>query len=247
MLKHAILGIVQGFTEFIPVSSSAHLVIAEKILGISGGGLSLSVILHLGTALALVIFFYRDILEAIFNKKMLSYIIVVTIITGIVGMGGKDFFESIFNSVRWAAAALIFTGFILILTAKFIQARRSSLNIKDALILGIAQGIAIIPGISRSGITISALLFRGIQRKLSFKFSFLASIPAVFGASILEAKDINFALHTDSKSMVIGFTASLVSGIFSLWLLKKIINKAKLHYFGYYCIAIAVIALLFIR
>jgi undecaprenyl-diphosphatase len=125
------------------------------------------------------------------------------------------------------------------------QAKRSVLNIKDAFILGLTQGIAIIPGISRSGITISTLLFRGLDRQTSFQFSFLASIPAVFGAAILEAKDTRLALNAGFGNLIIGFIFSLLTGILSLRILKIALGKAKLHYFGYYCIIIAVITLLF--
>ncbi|OGX19457.1 MAG: hypothetical protein A3K54_04965, partial [Omnitrophica WOR_2 bacterium RBG_13_44_8] len=190
MLKYIILGIIQGVTEFLPVSSSGHLVIAEKLLGINEHLVAVSVILHLGTSLALVIFFFRDILNLLRNLRLLSYIIIVTLITGIIGLSGKDFFERLFASPKLVAAALIITGIILLLTKKFMQAKRNTLNLKDALVLGLTQGFAIIPGISRSGMTISTLLFRGLDREVSFRFAFLASIPAVFGAAILEAKNI---------------------------------------------------------
>jgi undecaprenyl-diphosphatase len=242
-----LLGIVQGLTEFLPVSSSAHLIIFQKLLNLSGNELTLSLILHLGTSFALLIFFFKDILKMLKDFKMLLLIIIVTIITGIIGLSGKDFFESLFSSTVPAAFALIITGIILILTKKFIYKGRQELNIKDAFILGISQGIAVIPGISRSGITISSLLFRGIEKETAFKFSFLASIPAVFGAAILEAKEINLASPLNIKNLVIGFAVSLLTGILSLWILRLVLKKAKLHYFGYYCIIVAVITLLFVK
>lgn len=247
MSNYIILGIIQGLTEFLPVSSSAHLVIMQKILGITGQELAVSVVLHLGTSLALVIFFFKDILNLRRNIRLLSLIIIVTTITGIIGITGRDFFVGLFSSLKVIAVALILTGIILILTRKFMNAKRNILGISDVCILGITQGIAIIPGISRSGITISTLLFRGIDRKVSFRFSFLASIPAVLGAAILEAKDISFALKIEPQNFICGFIASLLSGLLSLWILKTILDKAKLYYFGYYCIIAAIITLLFIR
>jgi len=247
MLKYIILGIIQGITEFFPVSSSGHLVIAQKFLGVTEQAVVVSVVLHLGTSLALVIFFFKDILNLLRNIRLLSYIIIVTLVTGVIGVSGKGFFERLFNSPRLVAVALIVTGIILILTKKFMKTKRSALNIKDALTLGITQGFAIIPGISRSGITISTLLFRGIDRETSFRFSFLASIPAVFGAAILEAKDISLACNMDAGNLIIGFIFSLLTGILSLRILKIILGKAKLYYFGYYCIIIAIITLVFIR
>ncbi len=247
MLKYIILGIIQGITEFLPVSSSGHLVIIQKLIGVTEQAVAVSIVLHLGTSLALVIFFFKDILNLLRNTRLLSYIIIVTLVTGIIGISGKGFFEKLFNSPRLVAVALIFTGIILILTRKFMEKKRSALNIKDALILGLTQGFAIIPGISRSGITISTLLFRGLDRETSFKFAFLVSIPAVFGAAILEAKEIGLACNPGSGNLIIGFIFSLLTGLLSLRILKIILGKAKLYYFGYYCIIIAVITLLFIK
>lgn len=247
MISYILLGIIQGVTEFLPVSSSGHLLIMQKVLGMSGEEIALSVVLHLGTICALIIFFFKDILAALRNLRLLFFIIIVTIITGTVGILGKGFFESLFSSVRLAALALILTGIVLILTKKFMHAKRDILDIQDVTILGFAQAIAIIPGISRSGITISALLFRKIDRETSFKFSFLASIPVILGASFLEAQKIDFALKTNFKNFILGFIFSFLSGLFSLWILKLVVRKAKFHFFGYYCIFIAIITLLFIR
>ncbi len=247
MLKYVILGIIQGLTEFFPVSSSGHLVIMQKLLGISGQEIALAVVLHLGTVCALILFFFKDILEVFKNIKLLFLILIVTIITGIIGVLGKDFFESLFSSPKLVALALIVTGAILLLTQKIREPKRDTVDFKDALFLGIMQAIAIIPGISRSGITISTLLFRKIDKETSFKFSFLASIPAVLGAVLLETKKMDIALRTNTISFTAGFIASLLTGLFSLWILKLILRKAKFHYFGYYCIIIAIITLLFIR
>jgi undecaprenyl-diphosphatase len=245
MLKYVILGIIQGLTEFLPVSSSGHLVIIKNILGMRGQELALYVVLHLGTSLSLIIFFFKDILKTLHDKKLLLLIAVITIITGVIGLLGKDFFERLFNSPKLVALALIVTGAILLLAQKFKEAKKDTVGFKDALFLGVMQAIAIIPGISRSGITISALLFRKIDRQTAFKFSFLASIPAVLGANFLEARKIEFVLRTGFSNFFAGFLSSLVTGIIALWVLKFILRKAKFHYFGYYCIFIAIITLLF--
>lgn len=244
MIRYIALGVIQGLTEFLPVSSSAHLVIMQKVLGIHGNELAISVILHLGTALALIIFFFKDILKLLGNIRSLRLVIIVTVITAVIAIAGKDFFESLFSSTRPVALALITTGIILIFAQRFIGAKRDSLNIKDAIILGLSQGAAIIPGISRSGITISTLLFRKVNIETSFKFSFLASLPAIFGATLLEAKKIDSASKANFSYLACGFIASLFTGIFALWLLKLILKKAKLHYFGYYCIVLALAILL---
>jgi undecaprenyl-diphosphatase len=247
MIKYIVLGIVQGLTEFLPVSSSAHLVIMQKIFGMAGEEIALSVILHLGTIFALLIFFFRDIIELLTNVKWLLLILVVTLITGVIGIAGKGFFEGLFISLNVAALGLLLTGIVLLLTRRFGHPKREMLGISDALILGLVQGLAIVPGISRSGVTISTLLFRKLSREISFKFSFLAAIPAVLGAVLLEAGKIDFALRENAANLCTGFIFSLISGIFALWVLKLVLRKARLDYFGYYCIILAVITLLFLR
>jgi undecaprenyl-diphosphatase len=216
-------------------------------LGLIGQEVILSVVLHLGTCFALIIFFFKDILETLRNPKLVGLVIIVTFITGTIGLMGKDLFEAMFKNITLVAFALIVTGMMLIFTRKFMDAKRDYISLKDAVMLGFAQAAAIIPGISRSGITISTLLFRRIDRQTSFKFSFIASIPAIFSATLLEAKKITIALRTDMINFIVGFIFSLLSGLFSLWVLRLCLRKAKLHYFGYYCIIVAMITLLFIR
>jgi len=247
MIKYILLGIIQGITEFLPVSSSGHLVIMQRLLGITQNQVAISVVLHLGTALALVVFFFKDLLKLLNNFRLLLHLFIATVITAIVGLSGKEFFESLFTSALPVAFALIATGFTLILTKGFMEGKRNNVTFKDALILGFTQGIAIIPGISRSGITISTLLFRGIDRENSFRFSFLAAIPVIFGAAIFEARKVDFAMKTEIGNLLAGFIISFLVGILSLNILKIIVKKAKLYYFGYYCIIIAIITLLFIR
>lgn len=242
----ALLGIVQGLTEFFPVSSSGHLVILQKLLGISADGVTVSMVLHLGTTLALITFFFKDIIAVLRNARLLKLIIIVTVITGVIGVIGNSFFARLFGLPRWVALFLSVTGIILIVTRKFKDTKRNNLNTKDALILGLAQAMAIIPGISRSGITIAALLFRKIDRETCFRFSFLVSIPMVLGVVIWQAR--NFVL-TDVGQLLnfaVGFLFSYAVGLFSLWMFTLAMRKAKLHYFGYYCIFIALVILFFI-
>jgi len=247
MLKFIILGTVQGLTEFLPVSSSGHLVIMKNLLGITSKGAELEIVLHLGTLLAVFIVFFKDLLKALSDKKLFLFIIVVTFITGIIGVFGNDFFEGLFSSVKAVAFAWIFTGIMLLLTKNFLAGKRNSLNLKDAVILGLTQGAGIIPGISRSGITISTLLFRRVDKMTSFTFSFLVSMPVILGAAIIKAKEIGFILSGQTLNLVVGFAFSFLSGIISIWLLKKVIDRAKFYYFGYYCIGAAIIVFLFVK
>ncbi len=247
MIKYILLGIVQGLTEFLPVSSSGHLVILQKILGIHDQEVAVSVILHLGTLLAVIIFFWKDILNLLKNLKLLILVAVVVTITGVIGVLGKDFFESLFNSPKLVGLAWIFTGLLLISTKRITQLNRDKLNVKDALILGLVQGAAIIPGISRSGITISTLFFRKINRSLAFTFSFLVSIPIILGAAILEAKKMQVIPKSDIMNLGIGFIFSFLVGLLALLFLRIVIDKAKFYYFGYYCLFWAAVTLLFIK
>lgn len=248
MGEYIILGIIQGLTEFLPVSSSGHLVVMKNILGINSGGIVLEIVLHLGTLLATIIFFFKDILKIIRLPSWLFLILLATLITAVFGISGKDFFERLFNQPKYVALGLIFTGSLLIWSKKFMWGKKDTPKIKDTIIFGIAQGVAIIPGVSRSGITICSLLVRGMKKECAFRFSFLASIFAVLGATLLKAKEIGFALKGDTLlNLTVGFMASFLTGIFALWLLKKVISKTRLHYFGYYCILLAIVILLVAR
>lgn len=247
MFKYILLGIIQGLTEFLPVSSTGHLVIAQEFLGISEGLVELDIVLHLGTLLAVFIFFFKDLLKALRDKKILLLIIVVTLITGTIGIFGNDFFDELFSSAKAVAFAWIFTGIILLLTKNFIAGERNSLNIRDAVILGFTQGSAIIPGVSRSGITISTLLFRKVDKITSFTFSFLISVPVILGAAVLKVHKIGFILKGQTLNLLAGFAFSFLCGIISIWLLKKVLDRAKFYYFGYYCIAVAIVVFLFVK
>ena len=247
MFKYIILGVVQGLTEFFPVSSSAHLVIVQKLLGIFEQRVFISVILHLGTTLALIVFFFKDIVAALHNRRALIFIAIAVFVTAAIGIPGKKFFESLFASSFVAALGLIFSGVILILTRRFTQAKRNNFNYKDAFVLGLAQGLAIVPGISRSGVTISTLLFRRLDKETSFRLSFIASIPVVLGAVLLKIKDINNFSNLNLQGLLAGFIFSFAFGIIALKILKAFLEQAKLHYFGYYCILLAVVTIIFLK
>ena len=247
MIKYIALGIVQGLTEFLPVSSSGHLVVLQKLLGMHAYEVAISIVLHLGTLFAVVIFFWQDILDLLKDSKRLILVAVVVIITGTIGVLGKDFFESLFSSTKLVGFAWIFTGLLLIATKRIKQFNRDKLNLKDALILGLTQGLAIVPGISRSGTTISTLFFRKIDRSLAFSFSFLVSIPIILGAVILESRKIESFPKSDLIGLGVGFIFSFFMGLVALLFLKTVIDKAKFYYFGYYCLLMAAVTLLFIR
>ena len=265
LFEYLILGIVQGLTEFLPVSSSAHLVFLQRIFDVKENPVLVSIALHAGTLLALLLFFRRDIIALLINSlrpssrgregsrpkemtpRIMVYLIVVSLITGVIGLTGKDFFESLFSQPRRAAVMLFITGLILLSTIKFMKGKRkfSELNFHDAWIMGLVQGLAIIPGISRSGITISSLLWRNIDGETAFRFSFLASIPAILGAMIIEVNKLPSLSREQAGYLFFGFAIAFISGLIALIVLRKLIRQARFPLFGYYCLAVALLGWLY--
>ncbi len=248
MVQPVILGIIQGLTEFLPVSSSGHLVIFQHLFGMKEGVIAFDVVLHLGTLLALVIFFWKDIVGVFGSKKTLGQILIVTLVTGGIGVAGKDLFESLFSSPRAVGFFWIVSGILLLSTKLVIDRKgRSDFRWSDAWVLGLTQGIAIIPGISRSGTTIATLLFRGLEREKAFAYAFIVGIPAILGAAVLELRHIDRAVQQSAVVLLSGFIASVLAGFVSLWFLRFVIRRAKLHYFGWYCLLAAALTFIFIR
>jgi undecaprenyl-diphosphatase len=246
MIKIVILGAIQGLTEFFPVSSSGHLVIAQHFLGITGNVVFLDVLLHIGTILAIFVFFFKDILRALKNPKMIGLIAIVTLITDVIGITFKNVLEPLFHSAHATAIQILINGVILLMIP-FFKERQRQPGLMDSAIMGVAQGVAIIPGISRSGLTIASLLATGIKREEAFRFSFIASIPAIIGAFLLEAKDANLAASFSTAALLTGVATSFAFGMLALGWLKKLINSKKFYLFGYYCIAFGIVFLFFLN
>jgi undecaprenyl-diphosphatase len=252
------LGIVQGLTEFLPVSSSGHLVFFQSLFGLKEPQLLFNVMLHLGTLFAVVVSFRADIYKIAQGigqmlkrrekgkeeVKLLLWIILATLPTGLMGILLKDWFESFFSKPKIVGLMLIVTGLVLWLTRWARKKGKTLREMKwiDALLIGIAQGIAIIPGISRSGATISTGLFCGLDRELSGKFSFLLSIPAIFGATILEMREID-AGQTLGMTLI-GSTIAFGVGILSLTFLIRVIKMGKISIFSYYCCGIGLVMII---
>ena len=248
MFKYVVLAIIQGFTEFLPVSSSGHLVIFDSVLKPSSDTFFYIVVLHLGTIAAVVLFFFKDIRKIISDFAVLRKILIVTFITGIIGIFGRGLFENLFSDVRPVLLALFINGLILVFANKKINTQKKHKpTYLDSLILGLAQGFGIIPGISRSGITISALLFRGVRKEEAFRFSFLAAIPIIFLAFILELfQGGGYFLPSKGVYYLIGFFISFIIGYLSLFFLSVAMKRSRIDLFGYYCIFISLL-ILFLR
>ncbi|QEF94470.1 undecaprenyl-diphosphatase UppP [Methanothermobacter sp. KEPCO-1] len=269
VLQAIIIGIVQGLTEFLPVSSSGHLVLVPEIMGVKSS-LAFDTLLHVGTLVAVVTYFWSDIVHMIRSfissltdipggnfrngidedpyKRLAWMVIIGTIPAGLAGVLFKDFFESLFSSITAVGFFLIVTG-LLLWGSERISARIreklpvEKLGVRDSLIIGGAQALAIAPGISRSGATISAGLFLGFERELAARYSFLLSIPAILGAAIIQVKDISAGMDLLGASMIAGFVASAVSGYIAIKFLLKLIRERDLYVFASYCFAVGLLVL----
>jgi undecaprenyl-diphosphatase len=254
-----LLGVVQGLTEFLPVSSSAHLVFAQHFLpGFRQPGILFDVLLHLGTLGAVLIYFRRDLLwvargflmpgvgdggEA---RRLGWLILAATVPTGIIGLAFQDFFESLFTQIQPVAMSLLVTGGLLLLAERRQGDGRGigDMRVPDALIIGVMQGVAIIPGISRSGSTIAAGLFRGLDRGLAARFSFLLSIPAILGAAVVQGRHVAFVPPEDVLPYLAGALAALIVAYLTIGWLIRLVQERHLRYFAYYCwvLGLAVLA-----
>jgi undecaprenyl-diphosphatase len=242
------LGALQGATEFLPVSSSGHLALAQSMIdGFSQPGVLFDVLLHVGTMIAVMIYFWKDIRDlatapfrkdeaAALHRKMLLLIIVGSVPTAIIGLAGKDFATDLFHNIPVVAAMLIVTGTILFISEKLRKGNGSkNIDFGDAIIAGIAQGLAIIPGISRSGSTIAALLLRGIDGETAARFSFLLAMPAIFGATLLSLREMQAVPGDQLLSYAAGTAAALLIGLLSIHFLLAIIRRKRLYFFALYC------------
>lgn len=248
ILKVIILGIVQGLTEFLPVSSSGHLALIEKYFRITEP-VTLTVFLHFGTFLATIVFFFKPIMDLI--KKLLKkekealyyigYIILGTLPIALFAAFLRSQIEYSFSNIKMIALFLGFTGLILVLT-NIVKKDRKNITLVSALIIGLSQMLALFPGISRSGMTISAGLFSRVKPEKAFRFSFLLSLPAILGANLIELKSLT-RVSTDLVSILVGMALSFVFGLIALVILKKTVEQ-KFHYFGIYCLFISIILLI---
>jgi undecaprenyl-diphosphatase len=231
-----LLGIIQGITEFLPVSSSAHLVIAQHFIpGFSQPGVLFDVLLHAGTLLAVIIYFRKQLIALTLNKALL--LILGTIPAVIFGFLFSDWLEASFSDIKAIGLQLIITG-AFIYFVDFAKERRKSITWVDALIMGVAQAIAIIPGISRSGATIFAGVFRGLNKKQVADFSFLLSIPAIAGAIVFEVVKHGLSDSISMTNYAGGFVAAFVFGFLSIGVLLKFLVSRNFKIFAIYCFLI---------
>ena len=270
ILHSVLLGLIQGVAEFLPISSSGHLAIAEHLLGMSGASEIpefFDVLLHLGTLIAVFAAYWGDIRDMVVEffggvrdlarhstptpvppaRRMILLIIVGTLPLFAV-LPIKDLVEGLANNMYFVGGALIVTGFLLFASDRVRKGRKTerSATLLDVLLVGVAQAIATCPGISRSGTTITAGCFVGFERKFAVRYSFLMSIPAILGANILALKDAleSSIAAVDIPVYLIGVAVSAVVGYLCIRLLKMIAEKGKFGFFAYYCWAAGALTLI---
>lgn len=283
VLESIFLGIVQGVTEFLPVSSSGHLAILENIFHIeTNGSMLFDIMLHLGTLVAVFIVYHKDIWnmikEALFmigdifsnlhtfilnkiHKTSLKYkkvvhnsyrkfvvlILVSTVPTGLIGVLGKDIVEGAGETLLIPGICLLITGVLLLMAELKKEGNKTPKTVSygNGLVIGAAQGLATLPGLSRSGTTIATCLFCGLDRKFAVKYSFILSIPAILGAAVLEIKDVVAEPIQASQIAVyaVGMVFAGVVGYICIKTMLIIVRKKKFHYFAYYCFAIGIVAI----
>lgn len=240
-MRQLILGIVQGLTEFLPISSSGHLVILKHWLNFHGEGVIMEVTLHFSTLLAIIIFFRKKILDYV-TKEKISIVIVGTIPIALIGIFFKNEIEILFNNYLLVTVTLSITGIMLFLSRNS-KENKEELDLKTAFIIGMAQAFALTPGISRSGFTVATALLLGVTRKKAFEFSFILAIPALLGAFIINIPDILETNYIEVLHLIPGTLAAFLSGLLALWIFYKLIIKKDLYLFSYYLWFVSVVSL----
>jgi undecaprenyl-diphosphatase len=258
LFQALILGIVQGLTEFIPVSSSGHLVIFHHLMGLDDTGLGFDVALHLGTLLALLIYFGRDIVRLLRGavrpsqeRTTVLLLALATVPAVITGALLESSAEHAFRSVVLVSINLIVVAGIMLYAEAFAKKRKhktafEKVNTKQALMMGGAQALAVIPGVSRSGSTIVAGLFGGLDRVSATRFSFLLAIPITLGAiaKVFSESATQSAIRSETDVFIVGIITALISGLFAIRFLLRFLAKHTLKTFAYYRIAVGVFVLL---
>lgn len=258
----AILGLVQGASEFLPISSSGHLVVVQGVLGVAASNIYLEVALHFGTLLAVIVYFWRDLIEMIAGAlryvmggrdtksteqwKLLVFIVIGSIPVGIGGYLLKDWVEEAFEAPEIAGFMLLVTAVVLLGT-RLLKRPQGELSYAKSFLIGIAQFVSIMPGISRSGSTIATAMYSGVEPNRAARYSFLLSIPAVAAAFLLKLMDYlaNPAPAAELLDYGIGALVAFLSGLIALHYLLRLIASHRFHLFGWWCLAVGVFTIVY--
>ena len=249
MLNAILWGAIQGLTEFLPISSSGHLVLVPALLGRDGPDLATSAMLHLGTLVAVLVYFRKDLAEmARFDRagrRMITIIVIGTVPAVVLGLAFESRLDELTERPSAVAVMMIVTGLILVGTMLLRPGERTTedLTPTDAGLIGLAQSFALIPGVSRSGMTISAGLARGMRRVEAARFAFLLGIPVIAGAGLLSVARAVSDGSGITATTVVGMVVAAITGYWAIAFLLRVIAKAGLAPFGVYCIAVGAVAL----
>ena len=238
ILEGLALGALQGVTEFLPVSSSGHLVLARALFSIEGASVAMDVLLHSASLVAIVVFFRSEVASLVTRRRhLLPVLLVGTLPAAILGLALRTQLEGLFENPAGVGAGLLLTGTVLVLGERMGVAERSldEVRLDDGLWVGLAQAIALVPGVSRSGMTMGAGLASGLDRGAAMAFAFLLGMVAIAGATVLEAREIAEMGSTDLAAMSCGFAASLVASLASLAFLTLVVRRKCLSVFAIYC------------
>ena len=256
ILEALILGILQGATEFLPVSSSGHLVIGQALMDIEIPGVSFEVAVHVATLLSVLLVYRTRISELLLGVvrrdkgawRYVGLLLIATIPAAVVGVGAGDLIEGLFDSPWVAGGALLVTGTFL-WSARGALKRNPSQppGLVAAVLIGFAQAVAIVPGISRSGATVVVALWLGIEAEEAAAFSFLMAVPAILGAAVLELPSLaESGMGISSGALLVGGLAAAITGVLAIWTFVALLKKRAFHRFGPYCWAVGAAFLLFL-
>lgn len=256
ILKSILLGLLQGVTEFLPISSSGHLVIVQSLLHVNYPGISFEVFVHTATLFAILLVFKKRVISIFLSvlslnkksrKKDLHYIcliLVATVPSAVVGFFFRDRVKEMFTKPGVVGIALLVTGSYLFIT-RFVHPKRRGLGFWDAVIIGVSQSVALLPGISRSGITISTALLLGFGNEEAAEFCFLLAVPAILGATILEMGSLSASAHGIQFFVyIVGFLSAFFSGLLAIKLVIKTLRMQKFGIFAYYCWTVGAVIVL---
>ncbi|MEA5058034.1 MAG: undecaprenyl-diphosphate phosphatase [Anaerotignum propionicum] len=253
IIEAIVLGLIQGLTEFLPVSSSGHLVLLQNLFGMHEATQAFTILLHVATLIAVFVYYWKDIWALICHpfQRTTALLIAGTIPTVIIALLFNDTFDSIFGSGKFIGFNFIFTGCILLYADSRKGGRKKirNMSIFDSLVVGLMQGVAILPAVSRSGMTISACLGRNMDRENAARFSFLLSIPAILGGMVLTIKDMitGKVVLTEAIGlipMIAGFIVAAISGYFAIRFMVSVIKNGKLKWFSVYVFILGSILIL---
>ncbi len=255
LFEAIILGLIQGLTEFLPVSSSGHLVLFQNLLHLKTTGVTIEVLLHFGTLLSVLVVFRHDFISLLHFKDPLQRRLLFLLLVGMLPTAAAAVIfgpvvDALFQSTLVVGLGLLITGAALKILSSF-RPRKvdfQKMSFSDALWVGLLQGVAIIPGISRSGATITAALWRGLDRKTAVRYSFMLAAPVIFGATLLELKNLlnggmdkGLLLHYAAGSLV-----AFLAGIFAIKLFIHLLQQHRFHLFAYYCWGAGVLVIILV-